>query len=398
MNRRPFSNKYSLPIIIAIVIVISWVGVLDEYSDNYTDDSIIEAGVTYLIARGINGIVSVLQTTTVHAGLGLSGSMQFGQILDPINDLIERFSHVMSLAIGSLALQKILLGISAHGVFKLLIVGVGITLIVAYITKYRSALSLLSRCFFILIFIRFSLVIVVLLNSFVDNIFISNQISDGTQELGEFQADIVQLKNNSGNLDIDRSIYEESIRDDQFKIDEINTQLIPNFKQELADTNSQLIQAKAILKEIERDIAWYESLNPFYENTKASEAELRISILEQKIDTLERNIEEQEELINILTKDIEESEKRISGEPVGIYEIVNDNLPSISGLKRNLSLDIIQENITEAANNIFHLSALFLLKTILIPIAFFFLFIWGVKGIWKSDLSNIFSTQENLTK
>ena len=203
MNNPIFVKKNFLPILIALVIAASSFNILDDYSDNYTHDSIIQAGVSYAIARGINGIVSVLQTSTVQAGVGVSGSIAFGEVLDPINDIIERFSYVMSLAIGSLVLQKILLGISAHFLFKLLIVGFGFILITAIIIKNAAATSWASKIFVILLFIRFALVIVVSFNSIADNIFISTQINNGTEELNEFRADVVKLKNDSGNMEID---------------------------------------------------------------------------------------------------------------------------------------------------------------------------------------------------
>ena len=94
---------------ILLLIILSWIGALDKYSDNYTRKSIYEAGSTYAVARGINAIVSVLQSSTVTTGVGVEGSMTIGEVLDPMNDLIERFSKVMTVVLSSLVLQKILL-------------------------------------------------------------------------------------------------------------------------------------------------------------------------------------------------------------------------------------------------------------------------------------------------
>jgi len=56
LDRRILGKNYFLPLVIAIVIAVSWVGVFDEYSDNYTDDSIIQAGTSY----AIEGVLTVL--------------------------------------------------------------------------------------------------------------------------------------------------------------------------------------------------------------------------------------------------------------------------------------------------------------------------------------------------
>lgn len=62
----------------------------------------------FAIARAINGIVSVAQSSEVGATFVVSGSVGVGQILDPINDLIERFSVAALFAATALiALQLI---------------------------------------------------------------------------------------------------------------------------------------------------------------------------------------------------------------------------------------------------------------------------------------------------
>jgi hypothetical protein len=361
MYRQMLGKKYYLPIVIAIVMAISWVGVLEEYSDNYTNDSIREAGVTYAIARGINGIVSVLQTGTVQAGVGVSGSIAFGEVLDPINDLIERFSHVMSLALGSLVLQKVLLGISAHGVFKLLIGVSGFTLIAAFLFNKIAVIAWVSRIFVILIFIRFALVMVVSFNSIVDNFFLSQKITSGTEELREFRNDVINLKDNSGKLDIDHLAYKESIRNDRIYIDEINATILPSIKLELEGAKDELNEAVKDLEEIH--IGRIGRLFPFKKNKKAKEAKQRVSSCKQQVAKLKKRIKANENLVEQLRKEIANNEKRLAGKPVGTWAKIKNKLPSIGGLKRRLDLAVIVENLKETVENIFNLSVLFILKT-----------------------------------
>lgn len=392
MGRLFFANKYYLPLIIAIVIAASWFGALDRYSDKYTDDSIIEAGTSYAIARGINGIVSILQTSTIQAGFGVSGSMEVGQILDPVNDLIERFSYVMSLSLGSLALQKVLMGISSHVVFKILIAVFGLVLIFAILIKNTVVTAWASKIFTLLVFVRFSLVIVVLLNGLVDDIFITKQITSGAEELGEFRTRLARIEENGGELDIDISAYKKGIRDDNSKINDINTSILPNMRKDLANVNNQLIKAKESLK----TLGWADRINPFSKNKIAIDAKQRASDYKQQIKNLENNIKEQENSAEELRAKIEVKEKWLAGEPIGLWEIFKNKtgLSSVGGLTEKLSLDAIEEHLTKAVSNIIHLSVLFILKTILIPIAFFFVFIMVVKKLWNVDLSNMFTRDE----
>lgn len=82
---------------------------LDATAEHYFKDSIAKAGVSYGVCRIINGTVSVIQQSSVQlepAGVGMS--LAVGQIVDPINDMVERLSDVLVLSITSLGVQEIM--------------------------------------------------------------------------------------------------------------------------------------------------------------------------------------------------------------------------------------------------------------------------------------------------
>ena len=102
----------------ALAVALSWLGSLDRYSQDYLDDALVSGGLVYATARGINAAVSVLQGTEITPAVA---TFTVGEVLDPVNDLIERFSGMLLLALGSLALQKILLEIFSHTGFSILV-------------------------------------------------------------------------------------------------------------------------------------------------------------------------------------------------------------------------------------------------------------------------------------
>ena len=64
----------------------------------------------YAIARSLNAVISVAQGTELSIEpMGVGVTLAPGQILDPLNDLIEQFSTVLLMASASLGIQKILL-------------------------------------------------------------------------------------------------------------------------------------------------------------------------------------------------------------------------------------------------------------------------------------------------
>ena len=66
--------------------------------------------IAFGLARALNGAISVIQGTELElhpAGVGVSFAP--GQLIDPINDLVERFSWLMLASSTSLGVQKILM-------------------------------------------------------------------------------------------------------------------------------------------------------------------------------------------------------------------------------------------------------------------------------------------------
>jgi len=104
--------KTIVGLLVAIVLFFSSgikVPGLDSIAESYFQNSIAKAGVSYGVCRIINGTVSVIQQSSVQlepGGIGMS--LAVGQIVDPINDMVERLSDVLVLSITSLGVQEIL--------------------------------------------------------------------------------------------------------------------------------------------------------------------------------------------------------------------------------------------------------------------------------------------------
>jgi hypothetical protein len=120
----PFQRKSAVTVsalIVAVLASSSLLGVLiaktpfarlDQRAESYVEQTMARAAYTFAIVRGLNGMISVIQGTEIAvspAGIGLTLSV--GEVLDPINDLAERFSWVMLVSTTSLGVQRILMEI-----------------------------------------------------------------------------------------------------------------------------------------------------------------------------------------------------------------------------------------------------------------------------------------------
>lgn len=148
--------KLLITILVVPLVLVNQLDFIDNASSAYTESGLRRTLLTYAIARGLNGVISVAQGTEVAiepAGIGLTFTP--GQILAPVNDLIERFSWVVLVSGTSLGIQELLLSISAWFWFKL---AVTLSLSAAVIVIWMSG----SRVnWFASIIIRLSLILLI---------------------------------------------------------------------------------------------------------------------------------------------------------------------------------------------------------------------------------------------
>ncbi len=202
-----FNSKALISIFIVLLVALSSTRVLDDYVDDYTTESITNAAITYATARGINALVSLIQSSGVEAGIGVvSGSITIGELLDPLNDMIERFSTVMTWVLASLAAQKVLLLLASHELFLYLVAVLGLSTLLLLFYGPPRAQNLFFRLFLVVVFIRFALGLAVALNSGVDYLFIDQQRQVNDAEIRNFQSNIV-------NIDADSEFDTDSIRE-----------------------------------------------------------------------------------------------------------------------------------------------------------------------------------------
>ena len=84
---------------------------LQPLSSQTLDRAFNRALTSYVAARGLDATISVFQESSISAGIGVQGTLALGEVLDPINDLIERFSNILLLSLLSLGIQKLILSV-----------------------------------------------------------------------------------------------------------------------------------------------------------------------------------------------------------------------------------------------------------------------------------------------
>ena len=167
MADSPSRRRKIIGSLFAIVpVVVALAGWLDNASGRYAEAALTRSLVTFAIARTLDGAISVAQGTEVAVEPGGVGvNFALGQALDPINDLVERFSAAMLVATSSLALQGVLLEMARWWVANLaLLIAAALALVTIWrpawvgATGSRAAIRVLS----IVVFVRFAVCVFVL--------------------------------------------------------------------------------------------------------------------------------------------------------------------------------------------------------------------------------------------
>jgi len=167
MADSPSRRRKVIGSLFAIVpVVVALAGWLDNASGRYAEAALTRSLVTFAIARTLDGAISVAQGTEVAVEPGGVGvNFALGQALDPINDLVERFSAAMLVATSSLALQGVLLEMARWWVANLaLLIAAALALVTIWrpasvgATGSRAAIRVLS----IVVFVRFAVCVFVL--------------------------------------------------------------------------------------------------------------------------------------------------------------------------------------------------------------------------------------------
>ena len=178
-------------------ITFSYTHTLDNLAQKNIDSSLKRALVSFGSARALNAVISVIQGTEISIEpMGVGMTLAPGEALDPINDLVERFSMVMLASSTSIGIQKIFLQISSWPLFSGLYTGVfGLTLICLWLPALPVKLkSALFKASIILMFLRFSIPMVFITNEMAYNGFLNSGYEESITIMDKTRSELQQIQ------------------------------------------------------------------------------------------------------------------------------------------------------------------------------------------------------------
>lgn len=191
-------RKITWSVTAVLVVIIAFTGGIDRLSEKTSADALSRALVTFAASRALNGAISAAQGTELAlepAGIGVVLSV--GQVLDPINDLVERFSTVMLVAASSIGLQNVLLRITSTVSFDIALTAFALWVLASSwlpVAWLQGALPTARRALLIGIFVRFALPILIVGSDLVFDEFLVTEQQAALAALRGVQADIEEIR------------------------------------------------------------------------------------------------------------------------------------------------------------------------------------------------------------
>ncbi|TKI69394.1 hypothetical protein FCU45_07720 [Sulfurimonas crateris] len=168
-------NKIVIVAFSAVIIILAFTFAVDIKAKELIDESLAQAIIVFGSAKALNAVISLAQGTEVNLPFL---TVAIGEILDPINDLVEQFSLVMLASMTSLGIQKILMGVVISKLYNIIL---AISLVVLNIwlffrfKKDERARSLFFKITIVLIFLRFAIPLMGFVNELAYDNFVKPQ-------------------------------------------------------------------------------------------------------------------------------------------------------------------------------------------------------------------------------
>ena len=182
-------NKLLLVIFTLLALCLALSFTIDDNAKKLVDESFKQSVIVFGSAKALNAVISLAQGTQINLPFV---TVAVGEILDPINDLVEQFSLVMLASMVSLGIQKILLNFVTTDIYNYLL----FTSIIIFnfwlfkrFTNDEKIRNLFFKITFILLFLRFAIPMMAYVNEVSYNYFVKPQYN-----IEELNQDILKVK------------------------------------------------------------------------------------------------------------------------------------------------------------------------------------------------------------
>jgi hypothetical protein len=202
---RPRLRRWATAALLLLLLALSTITSVDRYAEREYEALFQRAFITFALARTLNGLISAVQGTELAlqpAGVGVT--LTPGEVLDPVNDLVERFSWIMLGATISLGIQQVLLDVGQWWGLRVLVAALGLAWLWLRLRRAAAAGDeeavggaagferTLFQMFVVVLFLRFAVPLAVIANEALYHLFLEGRYQQSQQVIESAGADLEQ--------------------------------------------------------------------------------------------------------------------------------------------------------------------------------------------------------------
>lgn len=203
------ARRVILALSVTAVVLCSWLAPMDSTAIQQVDAGLKRALVSFATARTLNAAISFAQGTEVAVQpMGVGVNLTPGQLLDPINDLVEQFSNLMLAACIAFGIQKILISIGGYWLVSLVLTIA--TLGWAWFCfRQQPTPAWLSKILVILLMIRFAIPMATIGTDLLFQKYLVAEYMASQQAIGTASDQVTELNPPDQALPEDRGLLEK---------------------------------------------------------------------------------------------------------------------------------------------------------------------------------------------
>lgn len=165
-TKRVIAARLAVILIILLIVGLCWSKELTDLANSQVDAGLKRSLASFALARGFNAVLSIVQGSTVSVQpFGIGMTLALGQILEPINHLVEEFSTVMLFASVAFGIERLLLAVGSAEAISATVTALAVVWCSLY--AFGRAPAWISRLLTLLLFVRFVMPVVIIGSGYV---------------------------------------------------------------------------------------------------------------------------------------------------------------------------------------------------------------------------------------
>lgn len=211
-GQRTFSvyRRSVMASILAVLLFFNLTALPDQSGGAYLERALGTSLTAFVATKLLNSVVSIIQDMDISIGIGASITVSPGELLDPVNDLLEYFAELLVLSIASLGIQKILMSIAGWwGIQVMTTIAIAWLLLATIFSRQWSRLpdwfnDLIYKLMVVTLMLRFLVPLVTLASDVTETLFLHPNITHHVAQLE-------QISQSTRDLSVELKISDQAL-------------------------------------------------------------------------------------------------------------------------------------------------------------------------------------------